>query len=260
MVNNPGGFVNKILIACCLVCGSTFAQLREWTFKTDGRIETSEGGSATFRKGGRVDAEFVKCDKRDGTNIVFLRLATGGKGWVWESSLSSNDVEFVQQFKSESKKISKERERALEAKDEKESNERRERAESDAKLRTRSDRLKQWTSGQQLTAKAVTHFPEQFDGKQGWIDCKFDKLSSSRFIGDFEVFEDELAFTVRDDSGWMDCIADKSKLGNILMRLQSGEEVRLAGKVSAPVNINTLSRVKPVLRVEQVVPLVEEVK
>jgi hypothetical protein len=62
------------------------AELHTWTFTTDGRIET---GSEvwTFRKGGRVDAEFVR---RDGTNVI-LELPDGKSCKVPASSLSDAD-------------------------------------------------------------------------------------------------------------------------------------------------------------------------
>jgi hypothetical protein len=86
--------------------------MRTWTFTTNGTFRT-EGSIAgmSFRKGGRIEAEFVRCADLNGTNVVYLRLETGSQGWVPILSLSTNDLEYVAAFKNEPEQTIHERPR-----------------------------------------------------------------------------------------------------------------------------------------------------
>ena len=75
-----------IFPVCILFANAGQAELRTWTFTSDGKIETGSG-VWTFRKGGRVDAEFVR---RDGTNVI-LELPNGKNCCVPAASLSEAD-------------------------------------------------------------------------------------------------------------------------------------------------------------------------
>jgi hypothetical protein len=88
-------------------------QVRTWTFVQDGEIKT-EAGSTGFRKGGRVDAEFIKLVTMDGTNAVFLKLA-GSKGWLPLACLSEADTNYLAGFQGEPEQVTRQREANLAA-------------------------------------------------------------------------------------------------------------------------------------------------
>jgi hypothetical protein len=65
---------------------------RTWTFSQDGRIET-QAGVWSFKKGGRIDAKFVRLI---GTNAVLVKLAVNGNdGRLTITSLSDDDCLYL---------------------------------------------------------------------------------------------------------------------------------------------------------------------
>jgi hypothetical protein len=66
------------------------ADLRTWTFIANGQV-----GGISFRKGGEIRAELIKWERMNGTNFVWLRLATGGKGAVPEAVLCAYDLAYL---------------------------------------------------------------------------------------------------------------------------------------------------------------------
>jgi hypothetical protein len=67
------------------------AAAHTWTFNQDGSIET-QNGIWTFKKGGRMDAEF---EHMKGTNLVVLRRSDGALCDVPLAVLSEKDQDFV---------------------------------------------------------------------------------------------------------------------------------------------------------------------
>jgi hypothetical protein len=67
------------------------ATAHTWTFNQDGSIET-QNGIWTFKKGGRMDAEFVQIK---GTNLVVLRRSDGAVCDIPLAVLSEKDQDFV---------------------------------------------------------------------------------------------------------------------------------------------------------------------
>jgi hypothetical protein len=102
----------KTIVTVCLLVSTlpALAQMRSWRFTADGKI-----GGMSFRKGGSIRAEFVRWEYLDGTNVVWLQLETGSKGYVPASILSTNDAAFVSRFKGEPEAIANAREQIIQA-------------------------------------------------------------------------------------------------------------------------------------------------
>jgi hypothetical protein len=65
---------------------------RTWTFWQDGKLET-QSGVWTFKKGGRIEAHFVRLI---GTDTLVVRLAVDGReGRLATSSLSDEDCQYL---------------------------------------------------------------------------------------------------------------------------------------------------------------------
>src|SRR5215467_6247727 len=62
---------------CLAAWGSALAEMRTWTFTADGIIDRM-----SFKRGGRIQAEFIRLANLNGTNAVYLQAETGAKGWV----------------------------------------------------------------------------------------------------------------------------------------------------------------------------------
>lgn len=78
------------VLVCLIFAANAVAQSRTWTFGASGK---SEGGAMSYRKGGRIDAEFSDFL---GTNVVMLKLNFDGKEYpINISALSAGDREFL---------------------------------------------------------------------------------------------------------------------------------------------------------------------
>ena len=76
------------LFAAVFTAWSLFAaEPRTWTFSQDGQMKTASGGSVSFKKNGRLDAEFVRLE----TNNVVLRVRHGEYRVIPAPSLSEVD-------------------------------------------------------------------------------------------------------------------------------------------------------------------------
>ena len=81
------------LLPCALVtCSALADDTRTWTFAQDGKTEGS--GVWSFRKGGRMDADFVRMQ---GENSIVLRSTDGQERIVPVSSLSQKDRDYITQ-------------------------------------------------------------------------------------------------------------------------------------------------------------------
>jgi len=109
------------------------AEIHTWTFVAAGNIEMPDGGAWSFRKGGRVDAEFIKFSKDNNTNVIFLKLANARQGRVQLSCVSDSDQAYVATFLNEPAQVVLQREQQLARKAEMESASRRQRAEAEAR-------------------------------------------------------------------------------------------------------------------------------
>src|SRR3974390_3109361 len=99
MVGGKASFMRSVWWAV-LFASSAFAQApenrsaqpRPWTFAQDGRLET-QAGVWSFKKGGRIDAQFVRLI---GTNMVVVKLAVNGSdGRGPITSLSDEDCLYL---------------------------------------------------------------------------------------------------------------------------------------------------------------------
>jgi hypothetical protein len=122
----------RIALAALLIVTASRGEVRTWTFAAEGKIETQDGATS-FRKGGRLDAEFIRCKKEDGTNFVYLRLAIGGPGRVPEEMLSAEDRELISRFKQASSPSAGARENTSRDQDEANAQEKRKKANEAAK-------------------------------------------------------------------------------------------------------------------------------
>jgi len=96
-------FMVFILIATApliAIAQQVWLNQRTWVFTEDGKIEADPGGRLSFKKGGRIDAYFVRLK---GTNDAVLRLATDGKDYsVPILVLSDADRKYLALFRNES--------------------------------------------------------------------------------------------------------------------------------------------------------------
>jgi hypothetical protein len=67
------------------------AELRTWKFSQDGQMKTSSGGVASFKKNGRLDAVFIRCE----TNNVLLLASRGEYLTIGVTNLSDQDRDFI---------------------------------------------------------------------------------------------------------------------------------------------------------------------
>jgi hypothetical protein len=78
-----------------IVLATTWAalagELRTWTFGQDGQMNTSSGGTVSFKKKGRVDAAFVRMET---TNVVLL-AAHGEYLTTSTNNLSDTDRDYI---------------------------------------------------------------------------------------------------------------------------------------------------------------------
>ena len=81
--------IRKLALSFCLLVVGAGAHT--WTFNQDGSIQT-QNGIWTFKKGGRIDAEFQHIK---GTNLVVLRRSDGTLCDVPLAVLSEKDQDFV---------------------------------------------------------------------------------------------------------------------------------------------------------------------
>jgi len=85
------------LLLICFVAFAVAAEIRTWTFREDGnfKVLSGTGGKLSFRKNGRIDADFIQSDL---TN-VFLKLKDGRDGSVPLTNLSDDDRAYVDKVK-----------------------------------------------------------------------------------------------------------------------------------------------------------------
>jgi hypothetical protein len=84
----------KAILFLFLATVAAYAQPRTWTFAQDGKSDP-QLGALSFRKGGRIDAQFVKMS---GTNAVVLNMA-GQKYLIALTNFSAGDRAYVAQVK-----------------------------------------------------------------------------------------------------------------------------------------------------------------
>jgi hypothetical protein len=109
------------------------AEIHTWTFVADGKIEMTGRGACSFRKGGRIDAEFIKVSNDNNTNVIFLKVANAGEGHVQLSYVSVPDQDYVAAFWNEPAQVTLQRERDLARKAQMESATRRLQAEAEVR-------------------------------------------------------------------------------------------------------------------------------
>jgi S1-C subfamily serine protease len=95
---NHGGSKSKLRsMTICLmlvvsVVASRAVEHRTWTFINDGRMVSPSGGGWSFKKGGRLDAAFVRVD---GTNVIVVADTDGQYRVIPVSSLSEGDCAYL---------------------------------------------------------------------------------------------------------------------------------------------------------------------
>jgi len=230
----------------CLIALATAAEAKTWTFCEDGKIKMlSGGGGVSFRKGGRIDGDFIRSD---GTN-AFLKLTDGSDGSVPLASLSEADRAYVEKVKGvpvEEAKL------AREAQERQTKN--RVQAEAKAKETARKQEDAAGKEGMELNAKLIDNFPEKVAEKRGWIDAEFDRFDQ-RIIPEKLRDGDDLylGFVVSDGTGWLDCSVKKGKQDALIMGLHKGTKIRLTGLVRAAVTKEGRESLpNPILKVEQI--------
>jgi hypothetical protein len=67
------------------------AELRTWTFRQDGQMKTAGGGTVSFKKGGRIEAVFVRLQS---TNVLLL-AAHGEYLFLPSGSFSDGDRAYL---------------------------------------------------------------------------------------------------------------------------------------------------------------------
>ena len=80
------------LMLLASVLATAAVEQRTWTFIEDGRMSSPSGGGWSFKKGGRLDAAFVRVE---GTNVIVVADADGQYRVIPVSSLSEDDCAYL---------------------------------------------------------------------------------------------------------------------------------------------------------------------
>jgi hypothetical protein len=150
------------------------AEVRTWTFSKDGVLARDEGGFS-FKQGGRVEGLFVRLD---GTNDVVIKRHDASDFKIAKTSLSKNDLDFLNTVASETEASSSNRMDELKEFDEQVRKHKQEYAER-AKERAASE-AKALEEQQRISALGeVGQLQAQIEAAQSKLD--YENLSPAQF-------------------------------------------------------------------------------
>jgi hypothetical protein len=118
------------------------------------------------------------------------------------------------------------------------------------------------TSGTEFSANVLKNFPERvegapgtLEGKLGWMDGEFIQISNDE-IDSNDRFDTSttVGFTISDKNGdfFEHCYADKTKLGDLLLKLKDGNQIRVIGQAMSVLRPGTDATFDVWLRVDSI--------